>query len=99
MIHESKCGWAIVPIIQPKLDAAEVLGVLVTVVRRRDQSQWRPVIDRQRPSVQCVREKNVVGQEIVERQAGAIAVLAPENDETGITARARMRQNDLLEEI
>ena len=68
MVLEAKPCRAIVQVVRPELDATDVLGALVSVVRRRDEAERCTMFDRQRLAVQRVCQEHTIGQKILEGQ-------------------------------
>jgi len=75
MIHETEGSGAIHAVIAPEFDSAEMLSILVPIVGGRHQAEWSAMRDRQGLIVQGIREQDIVGKQIHEWQAYAVAVL------------------------
>lgn len=77
----------------------QMTDALVTVVSTGDESQRGAMFERQSFAFQCVREQDVVGQGILQEQAGGIAVGSLEPQMPYLRVRIRPRHDELVIEI
>jgi hypothetical protein len=100
MTHESKGRpRPILSNITPELDSTYMLGVLVPVVSRCHQAERGSVVDRQRLTVQTVRQQDGLGQQVRERQARGVAVLTSKNHEQDVALRTSSGDDDSFVEV
>jgi hypothetical protein len=99
VIHEAWQERAVTSIVGAQLDAIEMLGALVSIVRGRNEPHWCAVLDRQRRIAQSIRDQYVGREEIRKRQCRSIAVLAAQYDEPKLANARRVRHDQFFEYI
>jgi hypothetical protein len=76
VVHEGEARDSVPCSRVPELNSRQVLDRLVSIVSRRDQSQWCTVIDWDGFTVKTICQEHVWSEEIFKQHSRACAILA-----------------------
>lgn len=99
MIKEGK--WAVFDegYGRPELKYGQMLHRLVAVVTRCYQSQRGTMLNREWPGIEFIGQDDVVGHEVLQHEAGSIAILSAQHDAYDSGGGDRQRRNSLTKEL